>query len=61
VPNLLAELGVVADAISSEAAGDTQPVQQCAGASVSREALQECLLSNRRVDVVVQGLEAVRR
>lgn len=61
VRNLLAELGVVADAISSEAVGDTQPVQQCAGASASREALQECLLSNRRVDVVVQGLETARR
>ncbi|MBN9412010.1 MAG: OmpA family protein [Burkholderiales bacterium] len=52
---LLTELGVVAATVQAQPRGDTQPVDACTGPFASRDALQDCLLVNRRVDVVVRG------
>jgi outer membrane protein OmpA-like peptidoglycan-associated protein len=49
----LARLGIDASRISVAASGDTQQVQACSERFKSRAELEECLLPNRRVDVVV--------
>ena len=60
---LLARLGLAgldAAAVSTQALGDGQPVQACAGAFASPAERQECLLPNRRVDVLITA-EPARR
>jgi outer membrane protein OmpA-like peptidoglycan-associated protein len=49
----LARLGIDASRISVSASGDAQQVQACSERFKSRTELEECLLPNRRVDVVV--------
>jgi outer membrane protein OmpA-like peptidoglycan-associated protein len=49
----LAELGVTAADVQVSALGDGQPVTPCSGRFASTVQLEECLLPNRRVDVLV--------
>jgi outer membrane protein OmpA-like peptidoglycan-associated protein len=49
----LSRLGIDTSRISVSASGDTQQVQACSERFKSRAELEECLLPNRRVDVVV--------
>lgn len=49
----LVRLGIDASRIASAASGDTQQVQACRERFRSQTDLEECLLPNRRVDVVV--------
>ncbi len=63
VQALLARLGLAgldAASFSTEALGDGQPVQACTGAFASPAERQECLLPNRRVDVLITA-EPARR
>ena len=63
VRGLLQQLGlpgVDSAAMTLDAAGDSQPVQDCGGKHASRAALQECLLPNRRVELRVVALPAAR-
>jgi outer membrane protein OmpA-like peptidoglycan-associated protein len=50
----LVRIGVPIERINTSARGDGTPVVQCDGRGLSRAALQECLLPNRRVDVQVR-------
>jgi outer membrane protein OmpA-like peptidoglycan-associated protein len=50
----LVRLGVDPQRIRTEARGDGTPVVDCNGRGLSRAALRECLLPNRRVDVQVR-------
>jgi OOP family OmpA-OmpF porin len=49
----LAEMGLSADEVQVQALGDGQQVQACSGRFASAAQLEECLLPNRRVDVLV--------
>lgn len=49
----MVRLGIDAALITTEASGDTQQVQACSTRFNSRAELEECLLPNRRVDVIV--------
>ena len=63
VRGLLQQLGlpgVDTAAMTLDAAGDSQPVQDCSGRHASQAALQECLLPNRRVDVRVIAVPTKR-
>ncbi len=60
---LLARLGLAgldAAVVNTQALGDGQPVQACAGAFASPAERQECLLPNRRVDVLITADPARR-
>lgn len=50
VRELLVERGLSAEIIDDQYRGDTQPVQSCDGVKAG-EALRECLIVNRRVEV----------
>jgi OOP family OmpA-OmpF porin len=50
----LVRIGVPIERINTSARGDGTPVVDCDGRGLSRAALQECLLPNRRVDVQVR-------
>ncbi len=56
----LANLGADKLLMSADARGDSQPVQACQGRFKSEADLQECLLPNRRVDVVVEAVKPAR-
>ena len=51
----LAGLGLNADEVVVQALGDGQQVQACAGRFGSPAQLEECLLPNRRVDVLISA------
>jgi len=53
VRDMLVRMGVAADKIVTEAHGDLQPVQACDRPSRSMQQVEDCLLPNRRVEVVV--------
>lgn len=55
VKSYLIERGVSRSSVTSEGAGESQPVKQCS-ANLSRPALISCLQPNRRVEVIVKGL-----
>jgi outer membrane protein OmpA-like peptidoglycan-associated protein len=54
VREMLVRLGLDARLINTAASGDTQPVEGCEARFKGRSALQECLLPNRRVEIVVE-------
>ena len=63
VQALLARLGLAgpdAASITTQALGDGQPVQACAGPFAAPADRQECLLPNRRVDVLITADPARR-
>ena len=51
----LVKLGIAADLISTSASGDTQQIQGCEQRYTRAADLQECLLPNRRVEVVIEA------
>lgn len=51
----LAKLGVDANKVSTVASGDAQPVSGCEARFARPAELQECLLPNRRVEVVISA------
>jgi outer membrane protein OmpA-like peptidoglycan-associated protein len=51
----LVRLGIAAGVISTSASGDTQQIEGCERRFTNRADLQECLLPNRRVDVVIEA------
>ena len=51
----LVRLGLAAQAISTVASGDAQPVQGCDARRLARRALQACLQPNRRVEVLLRA------
>ena len=51
----LIRLGIAADKISVGASGDSQQVQGCESRFTSQADLRECLLPNRRVEVLVSA------
>ena len=53
VKGLLVKLGIDERLIETRALGDEMPIEACSAASLSRVELQECLLPNRRVEVLV--------
>ncbi len=56
VRDLLVARGVDAALIRTVARGDAQPVVSCAGRHASRQELTECLLPNRRVEVIIDAV-----
>jgi len=56
VRDFLVGSGLPADGVSAHGVGETEPVKQCDDAQ-PREALVACLQPNRRVEVVVKGLQ----
>ncbi|PFH12341.1 OmpA family protein [Collimonas sp. PA-H2] len=56
VSKLLAQQGIDAKLIRVAGMGDRQPLAQCAG-TVKTAVLQDCLRSNRRIDIEVLGEE----
>ena len=54
VRELLVERGIDPARISAVARGDSQPVVSCTGRRASRDELTECLLPNRRVEVMIE-------
>jgi outer membrane protein OmpA-like peptidoglycan-associated protein len=57
VKNYLVAQGVPTDLIKTYAKGDSEQVEACQGKFTSRAELEECLLPNRRVEVVVEGMK----
>jgi outer membrane protein OmpA-like peptidoglycan-associated protein len=55
---MLTHWGVNAQSIQTEARGDSQQIEACAGNLGGTLPLQECLLPNRRVEVLVRGHRA---
>ena len=53
VREMLVRLGLDGQLVRAEARGDADPVQACQARFASAADLQECLLPNRRVDVVI--------
>jgi hypothetical protein len=51
---MLVRLGLDAALISTMASGDSQQVESCELRFTRRVDLQECLLPNRRVEIVVE-------
>jgi OOP family OmpA-OmpF porin len=51
----LAKLGIDPALISTAASGDTQQIQGCETRFKAQVDLQECLLPNRRVEVVIEA------
>lgn len=51
----LVKLGIVADLIRTAASGDTQQIQGCEQRFTQPTELRECLLPNRRVEVVIEA------
>lgn len=56
VREALQRLGVDGSRVQTQARGDTQPVEACGQKTRSRAELEECLLPNRRVEVLVEAL-----
>jgi OmpA-OmpF porin, OOP family len=56
VREFLVQNGVAADGLSAHGVGESQPVKQCAD-SLPQGELVACLQPNRRVEVVVMGLQ----
>jgi outer membrane protein OmpA-like peptidoglycan-associated protein len=54
VREMLVRLGLDAALISTMASGDSQQVESCELRFTRRVDLQECLLPNRRVEIVVE-------
>jgi OOP family OmpA-OmpF porin len=52
--------GVAAARVEVSAAGDAKPVQACDGHFATKAQLEECLLPNRRVELVVTALPATK-
>ena len=48
--------GIDASGISTAAHGDREPVERCGQSTATTPALTECLLPNRRVDMVVEAV-----
>ena len=61
VRDALAALGVPVGAAEVQALGDGQQVQACAGRFASTADLQECLLPNRRVDILIEAEQPAAR
>lgn len=57
VRQALADLGIAVGSVQAEAFGDTRQVQACTDARLKGADLRECLLPNRRVDVIVEAVE----
>ena len=51
----LVNAGVEASLISTDFKGDSQPIESCAGKFAHQAELQECLLPNRRVEVLIEA------
>ena len=60
VRDLLLSRGVVAERIQTDFKGDTQPVDACSANFPHQDGLRECLLSNRRVDIRIEGITRKR-
>lgn len=56
VRELLIEDGVAADSLKAQGVGESEPVKECSD-SLPKDELVACLQPNRRVDVVVWGLQ----
>jgi OmpA-OmpF porin, OOP family len=56
VREFLIQNGVAAEGLAAHGAGESQPLKQCAD-SLPHEQLVACLQPNRRVEVVVKGLQ----
>jgi len=56
VRDWLTSQGMVADRVQTDFKGDVQPVDACAAQFSHEEDLRECLLSNRRVDIRIEGV-----
>lgn len=56
VREMLVRMGVDPAKVRTQARGDELPVQDCAASSRTRKALEDCLLPNRRVEVLVESI-----
>ncbi|KQW02851.1 OmpA family protein [Rhizobacter sp. Root1221] len=56
VREMLVRMGVDPAKVRTQARGDELPVQDCAASSRTKKALQDCLLPNRRVEVLVESI-----
>lgn len=56
VREILVRMGVDPAKVRTEARGDELPVQDCAASSKTKKALEDCLLPNRRVEVLVESI-----
>jgi len=58
VREMLVRMGVDPAKLRTEARGDELPVQDCAASAKTKKALEDCLLPNRRVEVLVESIPA---
>ena len=56
VREMLVRMGVDPTKVRTEARGDELPVQDCAASAKTKKALEDCLLPNRRVEVLVESI-----
>lgn len=56
VREMLVRMGVDPAKVRTEARGDELPVQDCAASAKTKKALEDCLLPNRRVEVLVESI-----
>ena len=56
VREMLVRMGVDPAKVRTQARGDELPVQDCAASSRTKKALEDCLLPNRRVEVLVESI-----
>jgi len=56
VRDMLVRMGVDPSKVRTAARGDELPVQDCAASSKTKKALEDCLLPNRRVEVLVESI-----
>jgi outer membrane protein OmpA-like peptidoglycan-associated protein len=56
VREMLVRMGVDPAKLRTQARGDALPVQDCAASSRTKKALEDCLLPNRRVEVLVESI-----
>ena len=60
IKDYLVGQGINADLISTAAKSDNEQVARCDSRGMSKPAYQECLLPNRRVEVLAEGVAAAR-
>ncbi|HWH81311.1 MAG TPA: OmpA family protein [Burkholderiaceae bacterium] len=56
VREMLVRMGVDPAKVRTQARGDELPVQDCAASSKTKKALEDCLLPNRRVEVLAESI-----
>jgi hypothetical protein len=56
VREILVRMGVDPAKVRTAARGDELPVQDCAPSAKTKKALEDCLLPNRRVEVLVESI-----